>query len=317
MSRHNEGRFPRLMLLLGFLLVFQGTGVSARAADPYAFNGGRAFADLQHLVSFGPRPAGSRALEASRKWIIGQVKQAGCKVVQDHFVGHTPIGNIPMDNLIVELPGKEPRHIVMLAGHYDTKLEKSFRFVGANDGGSSAAFLIEMARELAHTQHKLTYWLVFFDGEEAMRQRWSGDDNTYGSRHFARKLTASGELSRIRAMILVDMIAGKHLAIHWDQNSTTWLNKVVFKEADRLGYSTYFLRQHTAIDDDHIPFVNAGVSAVDLLGPVGPVTPGASFGLDWHTAQDTVQHCSPASLTIVGRVVKATLRALENSPQVQ
>jgi len=311
------GRLPRLLLLSGLLLVFYGTALSARAADPYAFNGGLAFEDLQHLVSFGPRPAGSRALEASREWIIGQLKQAGCKVVQDHFVGHTPVGNIPMDNLIAELPGKEPRRIVMLAGHYDTKLEKSFRFVGANDGGSSAAFLIEMARELAHTQHKLTYWLVFFDGEEAMRQQWSGDDNTYGSRHFARKLTSDGELSRIRAMILVDMIAGKHLTIHWDQNSTRWLNKIVFQEADRLGYSRYFLRLHTAIDDDHMPFVNAGVSAVDLLGPVGPVTPDASFGIYWHTAQDTIQHCSPASLTIVGRVVKATLSALENSPSVQ
>lgn len=317
MSRHNAGRLPRLMPLLIFLLLFYGTGLSARGAVPYAFNGGRAFEDLQHLVSFGPRPAGSSALQASREWIIGQLKQAGCKVVQDHFVGQTPIGNIPMDNLIAELPGKEPRHIVMVAGHYDTKLEKSFRFVGANDGGSSAAFLIEMARELVHTHHKLTYWLVFFDGEEAMRQQWSGHDNTYGSRQLARKLTIDGDLSRIRAMILVDMIAGKHLAISWDQNSTAWLNKIVFKEADSLGYSRYFLRQRTAIDDDHIPFVDAGVSAVDLLGPVGPVEPNHPFGIYWHTAQDTVQHCSPASLTIVGRVVKATLSALENSPNVQ
>jgi len=165
---------------------------------------------------------------------------------------------------------------------------------------------------LAHRQHKLTYWLVFFDGEESMRQQWSGDDNTYGSRHLAQKLTANGELSRIRAMILVDMIADAHLDIRWDENSTAWLNKLVFEEADRLGYSKYFLRQPVGIDDDHIPFVNAGVSAVDVIDL--DYGPNNSY---WHTAQDTVQHCSPASLTIVGRVVKATLSALENSPQVQ
>ena len=311
MRRPSAGKLPGLFFLFSFLSIFLAIAQQSRAADPYAFNGGRAFADLQHLVSFGPRPVGSKALEASRAWIIGQLEKAGCKVVEDRFVGATPIGNIPMVNLIAELPGKEPKHIIMIAGHYDTKLENSFSFVGANDGGSSAAFLIEMARELAHTRHKLTYWIVFFDGEEAIKS-WSDTDSTYGSRHFVQKLTADGELSRIQAMILVDMIGDAHLDIHWDQASTAWLNKIVFGEADRLGYSRYFLRQPIAVTDDHIPFVNAGVSSVDLID--------FDYGPDnsyWHTAQDTIQHCSPSSLTIVGRVVKATLSKLENSPRVQ
>ncbi|MCL5670682.1 MAG: M28 family peptidase [Acidobacteria bacterium] len=311
MRRHNGGKFPFLLVLFTFPLAFLANVPRSRATDAYAFNGGRAFTDLQHLVSFGPRPVGSTALEASRSWIIGQLEKVGCKVVQDRFVGATPDGNIPMVNLIAELPGKEPRHIIMIAGHYDTKLEKAFRFVGANDGGSSAAFLLEMARELVHTQHKLTYWIVFFDGEEAL-QHWSATDSLYGSRHLVQKLTANGELSRIQAMILVDMIGDAHLDIHWDQNSTGWLNKLVFKEADRLGYSKYFLQQPVAIDDDHVPFVSAGVSAVDLID--------LDYGPDnsyWHSARDTVQHCSPSSLTIVGRVVKATLSKLETSSQVQ
>jgi len=312
MSRLSRSRLLFLLFLGSLLPAFLAYAPRARAADSYAFNGGRAFADLEHLVSFGPRPVGSKALEASRAWIISQLEKSGCKVVQDRFVGHTPIGNIPMVNLIAELPGSEPRHIIMIAGHYDTKIEHSFRFVGANDGGSSAAFLLEMARELRHTRHKLTYWIVFFDGEEAVRQQWAGNDNTYGSRHFVQKLTANGELSRIQAMILVDMIGDAHLDIHWDQESTKWLNKLVFNEADKLGYSKYFLRQPIAVTDDHIPFVSAGVSAVDIID--FDYGPNNSY---WHTAQDVVRHCSPSSLTIVGRVVKATLSALESSPHVQ
>ena len=312
MRRANADRRSGLILLISLALILLSGSPQARAVDPYAFNGGRAFADLQHLVSYGPRPVGSKALEASRAWIIEQLEKSGCKVVQDRFLGQTPIGNIPMVNLIAEIPGSEPRHIVMIAGHYDTKLENSFRFVGANDGGSSAAFLLEMARELRQTRHKLTYWIVFFDGEEAVRQQWAGDDNTYGSRHFVQKLTANGELSRIRAMILVDMIGDAHLDIHWDQSSTEWLNKLVFQEADRLGYSKYFLRQPTAVTDDHIPFVSAGVSSIDIID--FDYGPNNSY---WHTAQDVIQHCSPSSLTIVGRVVKATLSQLESSPHVQ
>jgi glutaminyl-peptide cyclotransferase len=311
MRRLSGCKFSVLLFLSGFLVIFPANGQHARAADPYAFNGGRAFADLQHLVSLGPRPVGSKALDASRAWIIGQLEGAGCKVVQDRFVGATPVGNIPMVNLIAEIPGREPKHIIMIAGHYDTKLERSFRFVGANDGGSSAAFLVEMARELVQARHKLTYWIVFFDGEEAL-QNWSETDSLYGSRHFVQKLTADGELSRIQAMILVDMIGDAHLDIHWDQNSTAWLNKLVFGQADRLSYSKYFLRQPAAIADDHIPFVSAGVSAVDLIDL--NYGPNNSY---WHSAQDTVQHCSPFSLTIVGRVVKAALSELESSPHVQ
>jgi Zn-dependent M28 family amino/carboxypeptidase len=312
MQRLSARGLRGLLLFSGFFLISVLNSRQAWAADPYAFNGSRAFADLQHLVSFGPRPPGSKALEASRAWIISQLKQAGCRGVEDRFLAATPMGNIPMVNVIAEIPGKEPDRIIMIAGHYDTKLENSFRFVGANDGGSSAAFLLEMARELRQTPHKLTYWIVFFDGEEALRQEWEGNDNTYGSRHLVQKLTADGELSRIQAMILVDMIGDARLDIRWDENSTVWLNKLLFQQADRLGYSKYFLKDQTAVTDDHIPFVNAGVSAVDLID--FNYGPNNSY---WHTAQDTVEHCSPASLTIVGRVVKATLSELEKSPRVE
>lgn len=215
-----------------------------------------------------------------------------------------------MVNLVAKIPGASSS-VIMLAGHYDTKLFKNFRFVGANDGGSSAAFLLEMARVLGRHRNKYTYWLVFFDGEEALQQ-WSPTDSLYGSRHLVQKLSADGDLSRVQAMILVDMIADKNLAIDRDENSTAWLNNLMFKTADRLGYSRYFLKnQLTAIDDDHIPFVQAGVSALDIIDlDYGP------NNAYWHSAQDTLAHCSAASLETVGRMVTAMLQELDRSPHV-
>ncbi len=281
-------------------------------AQPAAtFSGQRAFDDIRHLVAFGPRPPGSAALTASRRWIIRELTQSGCRVTQDPFTAATPAGNIGMDNLIVKIPGSSPS-VIMIAGHYDTKLFKNFRFVGANDGGSSAAFLLEMGRTLCRTRNKYTVWLVFFDGEEAIKQEMSPTDGTYGSRHLEQKLAANGELSRIQAMILVDMIADENLDIRRDLNSTAWLNALLFKTADRLGYSRYFIKNPpTYIGDDHTPFVQAGVSAVDIIDL--DYGPGNSY---WHSAQDTLNHCSAASLEIAGRVVAAMLRELDNSPHV-
>jgi Zn-dependent M28 family amino/carboxypeptidase len=275
-----------------------------------SFNGGQAFEDLKHLVSFGPRPAGSPALAESRRWMIAQLKQTGAQVDQDSFTAPTPLGDIPMVNVIAKFPGTRSK-VVMVTGHYDTKRFDNFRFVGANDGASSAALLLELARSLQGRKHDLTYWLVFFDGEEAQREQWVDPDNTYGSRHMVQELSASGELGRIQAMILADMIGDAHLDIHRNIESTPWLTDLVFNAAHRLGYTKEFLDSPTSTGDDHIPFVNAGVAAIDLIDfNYGPEN---SY---WHTAQDTVDHCSPVSLTIVGRVVLAALADLEKSPHV-
>ncbi len=279
---------------------------SLPASNAITFNGGRAFEDLKRLVAFGPRPSGSKALDEAREWMVRQLQDAGWQVERDSFVATTPRGDIPMTNLIAKLPGTRSQ-VVMVAGHYDTKRFDNFTFVGANDGGSSAALLLELARVLAHRKNGLTHWLVFFDGEEAVRQ-WSATDSLYGSRHLVAKLSASGELARIQAMILVDMIADPELKIERDLNSTRGLNDLVFNAARRLGYAKYFPSTETAIEDDHLPFVNAGVAAVDLIDL--DYGPNRSY---WHTARDTVDHCSPLSLTIVGRVVTATLEELEKS----
>jgi glutaminyl-peptide cyclotransferase len=280
--------------------------------DSLAFNGERAFEDLKRLVAFGPRPPGSKALAESRAWIISQLKLAGCQVEEDNFVASTPVGNIPMTNVIARIPGDRPS-VVMVAGHYDTLRATGFTFVGANDGGSSAAFLLELARVLGRRKNPVTYWLVFFDGEEALEQ-WSATDSRYGSRHLEQKLASAGELGRVQAMILVDMIGDAKLDIYRDSNSTGWLNDMIFANARRLGYSKYFIDSPPgAIQDDHNPFVDAGVSAVDVID----LDYGPRNHSYWHTAQDTVDKCSALSLTIVGRVVTATLEELESSPQTK
>jgi Zn-dependent M28 family amino/carboxypeptidase len=279
----------------------------SRGAEPLGFSGARAFEDLKHLVGFGPRPSGSPALSQTRQWLISELRGVGAQVEEDSFVANTPIGPIPMTNLIAKFRSSR-RETVIVAGHYDTKRFDAFRFLGANDGGSSAALLVELARVLGGRQNALNYWLVFFDGEEAVRD-WSATDSLYGSRHLVEKLSASGELSRIQALILVDMIAGAPLRIPREDRSTPWLTDLVFNVAQRLGYGKYFVNSREAVDDDHMPFINSGVAAVDLIDL--DYGPNRSY---WHSAQDTLDHCSPLSLTIVGRVVTATLEELEKSP---
>ena len=161
------------------------------------FDGERSFTDLKRLVSFGPRPPGSPALEQSQHFIAGELHAAGANVVLESFTASTPLGAIPMTNLIAKIPGSSSA-VVIIAGHCDTK-RTNFPFVGANDGGSSGAFLLEMARVLARRKNALTYWLVFFDGEEAL-QHWSNTDGLYGSRHFVQELSAQGTLNQVRAV---------------------------------------------------------------------------------------------------------------------
>ena len=301
-------RARRSFLVLIAACVCLGFASPLTPAEPAGFNGGRAFEDLKHLVEFGPRPSGSPALVKAREWLIHELRDAGAEVEEDSFTASTPIGPIPMSNLIAKFPGSG-RETVVVAGHYDTKRFDDFRFVGANDGASSAALLVELARVLNGQKHALNYWLVFFDGEEAVRT-WSDTDSVYGSRHLVGKLSESGELSRIKALVLVDMIGNAQLRIPRETNSTPWLTDLVFKTAQHLGYSKYFVNSQDALADDHIPFINAGVSALDLID--FDYGPNNSY---WHTAQDTPDHCSPLSLTIVGRVVAASLEELDKSPQ--
>ena len=173
-----------------------------------SFDSARAYEHLRQVVSIGPRPAGSPGIERTREYIIEQLKALGIAVTQQAFVAKTPIGDIPMVNLIATIPGARKERIA-IAGHYDTKLFREIRFVGANDGGSSTAFLIELARVLKARANAFTIELIFFDGEEATLRDWGGTDHTYGSQHYVDTARKAGTLSTLKALVLVDMIADR------------------------------------------------------------------------------------------------------------
>ena len=180
------------------------------------------------------------------------------------------------------MPGTSPGRII-LASHYDTKLFREFRFVGASDGGSSTAGLLELARVLKDASRAFTIELLFLDGEEAVVE-WTATDHTYGSRYYVRRGAQGGTLADIKALILLDMIGDRDLNIRREANSTPWLTDIIWSAGAPLGHGRHFLpTRPTPIEDDHLPFLEAGVPAVDIID------------LDysaWHTADDTLDAVS-------------------------
>ncbi|MEK7879297.1 MAG: M28 family peptidase, partial [candidate division NC10 bacterium] len=228
------------------------------------------------------------------------VEQAGLTVREQPFTATTPDGPIRMVNVIAELPGRRPE-IILLGGHYDTKVFQSFRFVGANDGGSSAGFLLELARRLRATPLTFTHWIVFFDGEEARRE-WSSSDGIHGSRQLAGELHKAGRLRRLRAVVVVDMIGDRDLGIRREHASTPWLTELIWRSARRLGHRAHFLDEVLAVEDDHSPFLRLGVPAALLIDFDFP---------SWHTHEDTLDKLSPRSLQVVGEVLLDALPTIE------
>jgi glutaminyl-peptide cyclotransferase len=287
--------FPRLTVLAGVLLL----GAAGLAAQPTRFDGAAAFRHVERLVAIGPRVAGSPGGAQARDYLVGELKHLPAAQVQvKSFEAETPHGRITMANVVAVLPGRRS-DVVMLAGHYDTKLFNEFRFVGANDGGSSAALLLELARQLAAAPRDYTYWLVWFDGEEA-RATWTDRDSLYGSRRLATDLARARQLPR--AMILVDMIGDRDLSIRRESHSATWLTDIIWDAAARLGHGRYFVRDAIPVEDDHVPFLRLGVPATLLIDFDYP---------PWHTADDTLDKISAESLGVVGQVLLEALPSVE------
>jgi glutaminyl-peptide cyclotransferase len=279
---------------------------------PPTFDSNRAWEHLRQLVAIGPRPAGSAAIEQTRKYIKAQLAAAGVAVAEQVWDEGTPIGNVRMVNLVATIPGARPPGAradrVIISGHYDTKLFRDSRFVGANDGGSSAAFLLEIARVLKARRNALTIELLFLDGEEAFCLNWDdcgrpgAPDNTYGSRHYVTAGKRAGTLAGIKANILVDLIADRDLRLKRDLNSTPWLTDILWAAARARKLDTYFVPETTQVEDDHIPFMQAGVPSVDVID--------LEYGA-WHTPGDTLDAVSARSLQVVGDVILAALPQIE------
>ena len=265
------------------------------------FDSNRAWEHLRRQVSFGPRPSGSAALNECRQYILAQLKAAGIEGRQQVFMARTPLGETMMANIIGTIPGRHSERII-LASHFDTKRAPDFRFVGASDGASSTATLLELGRALKGRQNEFTIELLFLDGEEAVNWEWRDPDNTYGSRHYVQAAQKAGGVSSIKALVLLDMVGDRNLTLRRDANSTPWLVEAIWNAAGRLGQRAVFSNELTTIEDDHMPFVRAGVPSVDLIDLDYP---------QWHTAQDDLDHVSARSLQVVGDVVLGALPDIE------
>ncbi len=281
-------------------LVIVALLTSTAAAQGPAFNSSKAWEHLRQQVGIGPRPSGSAANVKNRDYIKAQMAALGLKTVEQPFDGATPLGPIKMVNLIATIPGQRTDRIV-LASHFDTKRFREFRFVGASDGASSTAALIELARVIkGRGQLPFTIELLFLDGEEATGQ-WQGTDNTYGSRYYVEAARKSGSLKSLRALVLLDMIGDRSLTIRRESNSTRWLTDIVWGTARKLGHRA-FMDEETTVEDDHLPFLKAGVASLDIIDLDYPA---------WHTAQDTLDAVAARSLQVVGEVVVASLPLIE------
>jgi Zn-dependent M28 family amino/carboxypeptidase len=198
--------------------------------------------------------------------------------------------------------------LVLITSHYDTKLYKDMVFVGANDPAASVGTLIEIGRVLGSMKDKpkVTYRLVFFDGEEAFCENWSDcgteqePDNTYGSRHYVSQARVKKELETTGAMILLDMMGYKNLELGRDTLSSRWLQDIIWQTGRELGYEKVFVDREEGVGgDDHEPFLKAGIDAVDLIQLT-------SYPY-WHKADDTIDKISAPSMKIVGDTVLASL----------
>jgi len=264
------------------------------------FDGKRAFAQVAKQVSFGPRPSGSQAIVHLQDYLQSELKSYGCSVETDSFGADTPVGRLPMKNILVKIPGEKPG-VILLGTHYDTKILDNF--VGADDGGSSTGVMLELARLLCPQHGKYAVWIAFFDGEEAVKV-WSDSDSRYGSRQMSAKLAASGDLKKIRAFLLADIVGGRTARFLREDHSTPTLVDLIWNTSANLGYSAIFPNESTSAQDDHDSFSKRGVPSVDVIGDF--VNNGY-----WHTPQDALDKISAKTLAITGHVFLETVKQLQ------
>lgn len=281
---------------------------TAGTAAKSPFDGARAYETLSRICAFGPRPSGSEPLRQTRELIVDTLKSAGLKTRLHSFDADTPIGEIPMVNVLGEVAGDQPG-VIVLSGHYESKRMEDIRFLGANDGGSSAAWLLEFGRTVGPKRKGRTVWLVFYDGEEAFGE-WSDTNGIFGSRAFVQHLKDNGEINRVHAVVNVDMIGDCYLGVQRDTGAPSWMQMAVWGKAQELQYEGHFLSSGSAMTDDHIPFRLAGVPAMNLIDfQYGGST--VDHQRTWHTEQDTLDKCCAESLQVVGDVVYHALSSLE------
>lgn len=273
-----------------------------------AIDGKRAMQYAKEIVKFGPRPLASANHKKVEDYIDAHLK--GDQVEDDTFTADTNVGKFPVHNIVAKFPGTKDG-IIIFASHYDTNYPlRNTSYVGANDGASTSALMLEIANQLrGKTRDGYSIWLVWDDAEEAMKPDTEVEfmsDSLYGITHLAQKWQADGTLKKVKAFLLADMIGDADLNVDRDTNSTPWLQDVVYEAATRMGEQSHFYGRSLPMDDDQLPFVQRGVPSVDLIDFL--------YGYNnvfWHTPQDTFDKLSPKSLEIVGGVMLETARILD------
>ncbi len=287
---------------------------SARNDPTACIDGEAGLGYIRQIISFGPRHAGTPGLERTRAYIVQKLREFGLEPRRDTFVALTPhpeLSRVEMANIIVDIDGPGTKK-VLVGGHFDGKIIPGVTFKGANDGGSSTALLLELARCLTAHPPPCPVRLVFFDGEEAL-VHWNDSDSLYGSKHFAGELRAKGEVEQIAAAVIVDMVGDARLQLVRDSRSTPWVYNALKDKAVELGQGQVFAGPVATMEDDHIPLLSIGIPTALLID--FHFGPGWRSNAYWHTGQDTVDKLSPASLQAVGQILLATLpRLAQGSP---
>jgi glutaminyl-peptide cyclotransferase len=277
----------------------------------------RAFEYTREVTAFGERYMGNENHKKLERYIVDHLKEdhlQGDQIEDDAFTADTVEGKFPVRNILAKFPGTKDG-IIVIMGHYDTNYWlRGTGYVGANDGGSSTAILLEFANQLrgaksgdgaGKKRDGYSVWLVWTDGEEAVKS-WSDTDSLYGTRHLAEKWEKDGTLKKIKALMVMDMIGPTDLEILRDTNSTPWLLDLIYAAAERGGYQSHFYSLQGGEEDDHMPFVKRGVACADIID-----VPYGYNDVFHHTPQDTMDKLSPKSLQIVGDTTLEAIHMLD------
>jgi hypothetical protein len=304
-----------IVFTLAGLLCLLGRGV---AAEPAGFSGDRAMQHLEAICALGPRPSGSAAMQQQRDLLIPHFQKAGATVFRQAFRSRDGRNGewVRMENLIVSWhPERTER--VLIGVHYDTRpfpdrdrRQPQGRFVGANDGASGVAVLMELAAAMPTITGPVGVDFVLFDAEEYVFEE-GRDSYCLGSLFFARQYAAStraGSLAyRYRCGVILDMVGDRNLTIWQEQQSVAWpetrpVVEAIWSTARRLGVRQFVPRPKYEVNDDHVPLrMTGGIPTCDIIDFDYP---------HWHTTGDLPSACAAESLEAVGSVVLAWLQTL-------
>jgi len=282
----------------------------------------RAFGYLQQMCDIGPRPSGSPGMEKQQAMLKEFFENAGGKVTMQRFRAKDPLGGdpVPMANILIEWhPERKDR--ILLCAHYDTRprpdrdpdpnKQQNGTFLGANDGASGVAVLMELAHLMPKLEGPLGVDFLLLDGEELVYAE-GRDPYFLGSTWFAQQYAKNPPPHKYRWGVVLDMVGEANLSIYQDRFSTVWhetrpLVKAIWATAGKLGVKEFIPRVRYEIQDDHVPLRNTGkiptCDLIDFVDGSGNSPPGY-----WHTTQDNPQHCAPSSLAKVGWVVYEWIR---------